>query len=368
VGVERVVRVIRRVGKKPASRTLPSSASMERSLAGRMRVGAIRTLAAHMKAIVREKYGSPDVLRVDEVPTPEVEDGHVLVRVYAAGVNRGDWYVLRGKPALIRPMMGGVRRPRQRGIGSDFAGVIEAVGKDVDGLAPGDEVFGGGSGALAEYVAAKTVVRKPANITFEEAATVGVAGLTALQGLRDHGRVQPGQKVLVNGASGGVGTFAVQIAKALGGEVTAVCSTRNVELVRSLGADQVLDYMKDDFTRGGEQYELVFDVAGSRSWFSCRRVLTPRGTFVIVGSKATTPILGPLGHIAATRLGSLGSRRRVVFFVAKFNNPDLQTLADLMAAGKLKPVVERTYELVEAPEALREMGAGHVRSKLVVKI
>ena len=236
-------------------------------------------------------------------------------------------------------------------------------------LHPGDEVFGRRTGAFAEYVCVRVgVAPKPSNTTFEEAAAVPVAAITALQGLRDHGRLEPGQKVLVNGASGGVGTFAVQVAKALGAEVTAVCSTRNVELVQSLGADRVIDYSKEDFTRTGERHDVLLDIAGSKSWFACRRVLRPHARVVVIGAPATTPLVGPLGHIAAVRVASLASSRKAVFFVAKLNRPDLETLRELVEAGKVSPVIEGCYELEEIADALRLMGRGHVQGKLVLTV
>jgi NADPH:quinone reductase-like Zn-dependent oxidoreductase len=318
-----------------------------------------------MKALVRDKYGKPDILRLEEVEPPTLEDDRILVRVKASSVNRAEWYGLIGRPLIARPMMGGMRRPRSRLIGTDFAGVVEAVGKDVEGFAVGDEVFGGRDGAYAEYVAAKTFAHKPANVSFEEAGCVGIAGLTALQAVRDQGELQPGERVLVNGASGGVGTMTVQIAKALGGQVTAVCSTHNVERIRQLGADRVIDYTQEDFTRKGDRYDLVLDVAGSRPWRKLRRVLAPGARVVIVGAPSNTPFLGPLGHIAATKIASRGKAR---FFVAKFNNADLQTLANLLESGELKPAIDRTYDLTEASEALRTFGEGHVRGKLVLTI
>ncbi len=318
-----------------------------------------------MKALVRDRYGDPGVLRLEEIERPPLEDDRVLVRVHASSVNKADWYQLVGRPVVARPMMGGVFKPRSRQVGTDFAGIVEAVGKDVVGFAPGDEVFGGRDGAYAEYVVARTLARKPANVTFEAAAAVPIAGLTALQALRDYGALHPGEAVLVNGASGGVGTMTVQIAKALGGHVTAVCSTHNVERVRELGADRVLDYTQEDFTRTGDRYDVVIDVAGSRSWRALRRVLAPRGRVVVVGAPGNIPVLGPLGHIVATKLASLGKAR---FFVAKFNDADLQTLADLLESGELKPAIDRTYELSEAQDALRTFGEGHVRGKLVLTI
>src|SRR3954454_10875752 len=271
--------------------------------------------AMAMQAVVRRQFGSPEVLALDEVARAELADDGVLVRVRASSVNRGDWYGMAGKPLVGRPMMG-VRRPKDPLLGGDFAGIVEAVGKDVPELTVGDEVFGVRTGAYAEYVCArKCVAAKPANLTLEEVAAVPVAALTALQGLRDHGQLQSGQKVLVNGASGGVGTFAVQIAKALGAEVTAVCSTRNVEQARSLGADHVIDYTREDFTRSGRRCDVILDVAGSKSWSECRRVLNPVATLVIVGGKGSR-LMGPLGHIAQMRVAALRGSQKAVFFVA----------------------------------------------------
>lgn len=319
-----------------------------------------------MKAVVRHRYGGPGVVQVEEVERPALEDDRVLVRVHASSLNKADWHQLRGWPRLFRPITrDGVLRPKSALLGTDFAGVVEAVGKDVTDLAPGDEVLGGRSGAFAEYVSATNVVRKPPNVTFEEAATMGIAGLTALQGLRDHAKLQPGESVLINGASGGVGTLAVQIAKALGAQVTAVCSTRNVEQAQALGADRVLDYTRVDFTKEPERYDLIADVAGGHSWRAMRRVLGPEGRLVIVGAHGSP---SQLGHIAAIKLASLGSGGRVKFFIAKFNKPDLQALADLLESGDLKPAIDRTYELDEAQDALRTFGEGHVRGKLVLTI
>jgi NADPH:quinone reductase-like Zn-dependent oxidoreductase len=326
--------------------------------------------ATTMKAIVRDTYGPPNILRVEEVEQPELADDCVLVRVSAASVNQIDWYDVTGKPWVARPMTG-MRRPKgSRLIGRDFAGTVEAVGKDVADLQPGDDVFGGkgGGGSFAEYVCVPTdVARKPTNLTFEEAAAVPLAALTALQGLRDHGQLRPGQKVLVNGASGGVGTFAVQIATALEAEVTAVCSTRNVEQARSLGADHVIDYTREDFTRSGERYDVILDVAGSKSWSQCKRVLNPHATLVIVGGPKGA-LLGPLGHIAKVRLAALRGSQKAVFFVANFNGPDLDVLRELLESGKVTPVVEKRYELGEVADALRYMGDGHAQGKLVINI
>ena len=325
--------------------------------------------AATMKAVIRDKYGPPDVLRLQEVEQPELTDDAVLVRVRAASVNRVDWYDVTGTPWIARPMTG-LRGPKSRPTGRDFAGTVEAVGKDVTDLRPGDDVFGGkkGGGSFAEYVCVPTeVARKPVGLTFEEAAAVPVAALTALQGLRDHGELQPGQKVLVNGASGGVGTFAVQIAKALGAEVTAVCSTRNVEQARSLGADHVIDYTREDFTRSGRRYDVILDVAGTKSWSQCRHVLNANATLVIVGGKGSR-LMGPLGHILKMRVAALRGSQKAVFFVAKLHGPDLDVLRELLESGDVKPVVERRYELGEVADALRYMGEGHAQGKLVINV
>ena len=321
-----------------------------------------------MKAIVRNTYGSPDVLKLQEVEKPDLTDDGVLVRVRAAALNAGDWYALTGTPQVGRMQMG-LLKPKSRLLGTDFAGTVEAVGKDVTQFRPGDEVFGGRSGALAEYLNVRiAVTRKPANVSFEEAAAVPVAALTALQGLRDKGNIQAGQKVLINGASGGVGTYAVQIAKAFGAEVTAVCSTRNVEIARSLGADHVIDYTREDFTRNRRHYDLMLDVAGSRSWSACKRVLTPQATLVIVGAPRGTRLIGPLSHIARVRLASLLSSQKAVFFIAKFNKPDMEVLRELLESGKVRSVIDRCYALSEAADAFRYLGEGHARGKIVITV
>ncbi len=324
-----------------------------------------------MKAAIHERYGSPaSVVELRDVELPELPSDGVLVRVCAASVNRIDWYGVTGTPLVSRPLTG-LRRPRSHLLGADFAGVVEAVGSDVTEFQPGDGVFGGrsaGSGSFAEYVCARDgIARKPANLSFEQAAAVPLSALTALQGLRDRGRLVPGQHVLVNGASGGVGTFAVQIAKALGAEVTAVCSTRNVEQSGALGADHVVDYTRDDFTRGNARYDLILDVAGSRSWRQCRRVMKDQATLVIVGG-ASSPLLGPLGHIAKVRLAAMRHSQTAVFFIASWNRPDMDVLRGLLEAGTVMPVVERQYALTEVADALAYMGEGHVRSKLVVSV
>jgi NADPH:quinone reductase-like Zn-dependent oxidoreductase len=325
--------------------------------------------AQAMRAIVQDRFGPPDVLELRQVEQPQAGQAEVLVRVRAASVNPADWYAMAGIPWVARPQMG-LRRPRTSRVGLDLAGVVAAVGAGVTRLRPGDEVFGAGTGTLAEYAVASedTLVAKPANLSFEQAAAVPVAGLTALQGLRDKGRLQPGQQVLVNGASGGVGTFAVQVAKALGAEVTGVCSTRNVALVGSLGADRVIDYSREDFTRTDRRYDLLLDVAGSRPWSACRRVLTPRGILVLVGAPKGSRLLGPVDHLLKVRLASLRASQKVVFFISKALQRDLEALAELLAAGKVTPVVERTYALRDAAHAFRYLGGGHAQGKLVITV
>ena len=321
-----------------------------------------------MKAIVHDRYGSPEVLELAETEKPELADDCVLVQVRAASVNRLDWYSLTGTPYVAR-VLGGLRKPKERVLGADFAGTVEAVGKDVTHVGPGDEVFGGRHGAFAEYVAVRDgVALKPANLTFEEAAAVPVAALTALQGFRDRAHLQPGQTVLVNGASGGVGTFAVQIAKALGAEVTAVCSTRNVDQARSLGADHVVDYTREDFTRSGRRYDVLFDVAGSRSWRACKRVLEPEGILVMAGAPKGNRVIAPLGHIVATRLASVPSSQKCVFLIANLNKADLGVLRELIEAGKVTPVIDRRYELSKIADALAYMGEGHARAKIAITV
>jgi NADPH:quinone reductase-like Zn-dependent oxidoreductase len=324
--------------------------------------------ASMMKAIVRDTYGTPDVLQLAEVEKPELPDDRVLVRVHAASLARGDWYMLNG--IYLGRAETGLRKPKSRLMGGDFAGTIEAVGKDVTGFQPGDEVFGARSGALAEYVAARTtaVALKPAHVTFEEAAAVATSAITALQGLRDKGRLEAGQKVLINGASGGVGTFAVQIAKALGAEVIAVCSTRNVELVRSLGADRVIDYTRDDFTQSGQRFDLMLDNAGSRSWSESKRVLKPHARVVLVGGQMGNRMFGPLGHVLRTKLAALFGSRKAVWFVAKFNSADMQVLRELLEDGKVTPVVDRRYPLSEVADAFRYLSEGHAQGKVVISL
>ena len=318
-----------------------------------------------MKAIVSERYGPESSVELNDVPVPELEDHQVLVRVRASSVNPAEWYRIRG-PFFAR-LPSGLRRPRDRRIGADVAGVVEAVGKDVAEFAAGDEVFGTALGAWAEYAASREprLVRRPANVSFEQAGSVAIAALTALQGLRDKAQLQPGQKVLVNGASGGVGTFAVQIAKWLGGDVTAVCSPRNVDQARELGADRVVDYTREDFTRGGEQYDVILDIAGSHPFRRLRRVLNPDGRVIAIGAKMSTKGLGPIGHLIGLKLGSIG-RQKVIFFVAKIEKADLETMRDLIESGAVTPMVERAYPLEEAAAALAYLGEGHARGKIVL--
>ena len=321
-----------------------------------------------MKAIVYHKYGSSDVLELEDVDKPGVDDDGLLVRVRAASLNPADWYAMMGTPYVARIAVG-LLKPKNDRLGIDFAGTVEAVGKDITQFRPGDEVFGGKSGALAEYVSVRNAVAlKPANLTLEQAAAVPVAALTALQGLRDQGQIQPGQKVLINGASGGVGTFAVQIAKAFGAEVTGVCSTRNVDLVHSIGADHVIDYTREDFTRSGRRYDLILDVAGSRSWSECKRVLTPQANLVVVGAPKGGRLMGPLSHVVRVRLAALRSSQKVVWFIAKMNKADLVVLQEFLEARKVIPVIDRRYPLSEVAEAFRYLGEGHAQGKVVINL
>jgi NADPH:quinone reductase-like Zn-dependent oxidoreductase len=323
-----------------------------------------------MKAAVRDHFGSPDVIEIRNVEKPTPADNEVLVRVRAASLNIADWYGLTGTPYVGRAQMG-LFKPKEHRLGTDYAGVVEEVGKDVTLFRPGDEVFGARTGALAEYVCAKEdrgIVTKPPNASFEEAASVPVAGLTALQGIRDKGQLREGEKVLITGASGGVGTFAVQIAKAFGGEVTAVCSTRNVDLARSLGADRVMDYSREDFTSHGERSDLLVNVNGNTPWSACKRVLTPNARFVLIGAPRGTRLLGPLSHVIRLKLGSLWGDRKVTFFIAQVNKADMQTLRELLETGKMKPVIDRRYDLSEIADAFRYIGEGHAQGKIVVNV
>jgi NADPH:quinone reductase-like Zn-dependent oxidoreductase len=324
-----------------------------------------------MKAIVQHAYGGPEVLGLEDVDKPAVGDGEVLVRVRAASVNPLDWHFMRGEPRIMR-ISSGLRKPKQVSAGVDFAGIVESVGRNVTQFKPGDAVFGGRSGAFAEYVSVpedKQIVHKPANVTFEEAAAVPVAAITALQALRDGGHVESAQSVLINGAGGGVGTFAVQIAKSFGARVTGVTSTTNLEMVSEIGADEVIDYIKVDFTRSERRYDLIIDIAGNRSWSECKRVLHPNSTFVVVGGLSKKPWLGPIGHSAALSVNSFRASQRVVpLFLAKLSKEDLVLLQGLLESGKVKPVIDRTYSLSETSEAIRYLEQGHARGKVVITV
>jgi NADPH:quinone reductase-like Zn-dependent oxidoreductase len=321
-----------------------------------------------MKAIVQTQYGSPDVLEFKDVDKPVVEDGEVLVCVRAAAVNIGDWHLLRGVPYVMR-LVFGLLRPRREIPGLDIAGRVDVVGGSVNQFRPGDEVFGWCKGAFAEYACAteNNLLPKPANLTFEQSAAVGDSAFTALAAVRDQGKVQPGQRVLVNGASGGVGTFAVQIAKSFGADVTGVCSTGNVEMVRSIGADQVIDYTKEDFTQAGRRYDVMLDLVGNRSISDCRRALTPRGTYVLVGVRDLGRWFG-LGRQTKALLLSPFVRQRMRVFVVRHNRADLAVLKELVEAGKLAPVIGRRYGLSDVPEALRYQGEGHSQGKIVIAV
>jgi NADPH:quinone reductase-like Zn-dependent oxidoreductase len=324
-----------------------------------------------MKAILHCEYGGPEVLTLVDVEKPTPAENQILVKVRAASINPLD-LTIRG-PWLLRPLFG-MRKPRDTRLGVDYAGTVEAVGKNVTQFKPGDDVFGARNGALAEYVcglADRYVVLKPANMTFEQAASVPVAAITALQGLRDKGKIQPGQKVLINGASGGVGTFAVQIAKSLGTEVTGVCSTRNVDLVRSIGADHVIDYTKEDFTKTDQRYDLIFDLVGNHSFSERRRILNPNGICVMAGVGGAGWHDGMAMRLAGELNAYLASRfvsQKFVAYIAKLNKEDLIILGDLMRSGKVIPVIDRTYKLREVSAALGYLEEGHARGKVVITV
>ena len=323
-----------------------------------------------MKAIIQDTYGSTDVLELREIDKPEIADDEVLVRVHAAGVDRGVWHRMTGLPYPIRLAEKGLRAPKTPVPGSDVAGVVEAVGNDVTGFQPGDEVFGIGKGAYAEYARApeNKLAPKPANLTFEQAAVVAISGLTALHGLRDHGRVESGQKVLIIGASGGVGTFAVQLAKVFGAEVTAVCSTTKVDMVRSLGADHVIDYTRDDFAEGEQRYDVILDIGGNASLARLRRALTPKGTLVIAGGETSGRWLGGTDRQLRALVLSRFVGQKLTTFISKENREDLIVLKELIESGKVTPVIDRTYPLAEAPQAIRYLEQGHARGKVVITV
>jgi NADPH:quinone reductase-like Zn-dependent oxidoreductase len=324
-----------------------------------------------MKAVTQDRYGSADVLKVTEVPRPVPAEGEVLVRVHAAAVNAYDWHFLHGDPRIARLSMG-LRGPKERIRGRDFAGRVEAVGSAVKGLAPGDEVFGEADGAFAEYVCAADdcVDRKPDGLSFEEAAALPLAANTALIGLRDVAGLRADQSLLINGASGGVGPFAVQMAKAYGARVTGVCSSRNVDLVRSLGADHVIDYTREDFTRGKDRYDVVLDLVGNHSLSEFRRALTPSGTLVLSGGGVFEggSLFGPLGLFIKGRALAPFVRQRVLQLPAKASKKNLATLRELVESGKLTPHIERTYPLDEAPAAIRHLEVEHARTKIVITV
>jgi NADPH:quinone reductase-like Zn-dependent oxidoreductase len=324
-----------------------------------------------MKAIVYHKYGSPDVLKCEEVEKPTIGDNQVLIKVHAASLNAADWHLLSADIFLVRLMGRGLLKPKDQRLGGDLAGRVEAVGSNVTQFQPGDEVLGTGVGAFAEYACARetAVVLKPATMTFETAAAVPIAALTALQGLRDNGQIQPGQKVLIQGASGGVGTFAVQIAKAFGAEVTAVCSTRNLDMARSIGADHVIDYTQEDFTRNGQRYDLILAINGYHPILAYRRALSPTGRYVLVGASAAhllqalfqTMFLGPLiSRTGRQKLGFMG--------VAKINQKDLVLVKELIETGKIVPVIDRSYPLSETAEAFRYFAEVHAKGKVVITV
>src|SRR5881275_154056 len=316
-----------------------------------------------MKAIVYSDYGLSN-LKLENIEKPVPNDDQILVKVRAASINPYDWHFVEGTPYIMRMMGVGLRKPKDIQLGVDFAGTVEAVGKNVTQFKPGDEVFGGRGGAFAEYVcprATRAVALKPASVSFEQAASVNIAGITALQALRDKGKVQPGQKVLINGASGGVGTFAVQIAKSLDADVTGVCSTRNVDLVKSLGADHVIDYTKEDFAKSGQRYDVVLDNVPNHSLSECRRVLNPQGKYVLIGGGGPNDNrwIGPFGRIIYTSLLSRFVTQQMGMMIADANQKDLTILADMMQSGKIKPVIDRTYKLDEVPDAIRYLEEGH---------
>jgi NADPH:quinone reductase-like Zn-dependent oxidoreductase len=347
-------------------------ASLAVALSYSSRCGAPPALPAGsepMKGLLARCYGAPEVLTLEQVAKPTPADDQLLVKVHAASLNPVDWHTMRGSPYVMR-LASGFGTPKDARVGVDFAGTVEAVGKNVTRFKPGDEVFGGAGGAVAQYVVvreSRAVTLKPANVSFEQAASVPVAAVTALQGLRDKGEIKSGQKVLINGASGGVGTFAVQIAKHYGAEVTGVCSTRNVELVRSLGADRVIDYTQEDFAQNSEQYDLILDNVSNRSLAELRRVLKPTGHLVVVGAEKGDWI-GPL--MPAIRVTALSPfiDQKMAFFIAQLEPGDLELLGDLMQAGQMTAVIDRRYAFDEAAKAMEYLETGRARGKVIVNI
>ena len=335
--------------------------------------GAAPPLAADatpMKAIVYRCYGSTDVLKLESIPKPAPADDRVLVKVHAASVNPLDWHYMQGKPYIMRPSAG-VGAPKSILMGADFAGTIESIGKNVKRFKPGDEVFGDRDGSFGEYVSVRengAIALKPTNMSMEQAAAVPIAGITALQALRDKGMIRAGQKVLINGASGGVGTFAVQIAKNYGADVTGVCSGKNVDMVRSIGADHVIDYTREDFTKGSARYDLIIDNVGNHSLGEIRRVLNPRGVLVVVGGPSDNAWLGPVAGLLKMSVVSLFVSQKQTFMLANANKDDLDVLRDLMQNGKLTPVIDRQYKLSETPAAIAYLEQGHARGKVIVNV
>jgi NADPH:quinone reductase-like Zn-dependent oxidoreductase len=331
---------------------------------------ALASNATTMKAIMQRCYGPPESLRLEDIEKPAPKDNEILVKVHAASVNPLDWHFMRGQPYIMRAEAG-FGAPKVARLGVDFAGTVEAIGKNVKRFKPGDEIFGAKRGAFGEYVSVpddRPMALKPPNLTFEQAAAVPVAAVTALQALRDQGKIQPGQKVLINGASGGVGTFAVQIAKALGAEVTGVCSTGNVAMVQSLGADHVIDYKKEDYTQGAQRYDVIVDNVGNRSLLENRHVLTPKGIFVIVGGPNDGKFLGALWSPIKAWLLSPFVDQKFGFFLADVTQADLDVLNELMQSGKVRPVIDRSYKLSEVPAAIAYLEAGHARGKVVITV
>ena len=322
-----------------------------------------------MKAAVYTRYGPPDVVQINDVEKPVPKDNQVLIKVRAASVNPLDWRLMKGRPYSLRILFG-LRKPTIARPGRDVAGQVEAVGRNVTQFKPGDEVFGACGGAFAEYACTSesALVIKPDNVTFEQAASVSVAAFTALQGLRDKGQIQQGQKVLINGAAGGVGTFAVQIAKSFGAEITGVCSTRNVEMVRSIGADRVIDYTQQDFTKSGQCYDLIFDCVGNHSLSACRRVLGPEGICIMVGQLSDRGIISILARLIAALVLSRLVSQKLVMVLARPNKRDLTIMHELLKAGKVTPVIDKRYSLGEVPEAIRYLEEKHARGKVVVTL
>jgi NADPH:quinone reductase-like Zn-dependent oxidoreductase len=322
-----------------------------------------------MKGIVYRRYGSPDVLSVEEIDKPVPGPDEVLIKVNAASVNPYDWHFMRGEPYPLR-LVAGLRSPKSQRLGADLAGTVESVGKNVQQLKAGDHVFGTGKGSFAEYACAPAsrLAPKPERVTFEQAASVPIAALTALQALRDKARMQAGQRILINGAAGGVGTFAVQIAKSLGAEVTGVCSTRNLETVRSIGADRVVDYTREDFANRGERYDVLIDLVGNRSLAACRRVLTPKGICVAAGGATDRWMVGPLAAMIASAAVSAFGSQKFVGILAKMKSHDLAFIGELVATGKVIPVIDRRNGLNEVPDAIRYLEEGHARGKVVIVI